>query len=244
MPGPSLNTGHRTLDFAELAGVTVRTLYHYDRLGLLKPSRRSSAGYRLYEVKDLERLEQIVALKFLGLTLRQIRTVLDGEPLSLGQELARQRVNLLEKRRLIDRALKAINQAEGALQEGAPTTALLRRIIEVIAMQDDSNWMMKYYSPIAQSRIAERGKTFTPEMQAEISQAWKDYYRDLADLQKHEDSKGSKAAQLANRHRDLLGAFTGNDPEVEAGLRAFYKDQVNWPAEVSERMAEYISIQG
>jgi DNA-binding transcriptional MerR regulator len=49
--------------FAELAGVTVRALHYYDRLGLLKP-RRTNSGYRLYRAEDLERLEQIVALKF------------------------------------------------------------------------------------------------------------------------------------------------------------------------------------
>ena len=54
--------------FAELAGVTVKALHHYDRLGLLKP-RRTDSGYRLYTERDLERLEQIVALKFLGSVL-------------------------------------------------------------------------------------------------------------------------------------------------------------------------------
>ncbi len=57
---------YRARQFANLAGVTVRTLHHYDRFGLLKPRRRTDAGYRLYEDRDLERLEQVVALKFLG----------------------------------------------------------------------------------------------------------------------------------------------------------------------------------
>ena len=59
-------------EFAELAGVTIRTLHHYDRLGLLKPSRRTEAGYRLYSESDLVRLEQIIVLKFLGLPLKRI----------------------------------------------------------------------------------------------------------------------------------------------------------------------------
>lgn len=59
-------------EFADLAGVTVRALHHYDRLGLLR-ARRTDAGYRLYTARDLERLEQIVALKFFGLPLKQIK---------------------------------------------------------------------------------------------------------------------------------------------------------------------------
>ena len=225
-------------EFAELAGVTVRTLHHYDRLGLLKPRKRSNAGYRLYRIEDLERVEQIVALKFLALPLAEIRQVLDREPLTLAQALARQRLGLLEKRRLLDRAIAAIDEVERAVEQSKPTSALLRRIIEVIEMQNDSNWMMKYYSPGAQAKIAERAKTFTLEMQAEASQAWKDYYRDLAALKGEEDFAGAKAASLAQRHRDLVASFTGDDPEIEAGLRALYKDRPNWPAEMTSWMKE------
>ena len=205
---PSAKDWYQAREFAELAGVTVRTLHHYDRLGLLKPKKRSSAGYRLYQVKDLERVEQIVALKFLALPLAEIRRVLDREPLSLFQALARQRVELLEKRRLLDRALAAIGEAELAIHQGKPTAVLLRRIIEAIEMQKDSNWMMKYYSPEAQAKIAERAKSFTPEMQAQVSQAWKDYYRDLAALEDQNDPGGVKAAELSKRHRELVAAFT------------------------------------
>jgi DNA-binding transcriptional MerR regulator len=64
---------YKIREFADLAGVTVRTLHHYDRIGLLKP-RRSRAGYRLYFLTDLERLVQITALKFIGIPLHEIRT--------------------------------------------------------------------------------------------------------------------------------------------------------------------------
>ncbi len=239
LPEPNGKNWYRARELAELAGVTVRTLHHYDRLGLLKPKKRTSAGYRLYRLADLERIEQIVALKSLALPLAEIRRVLDREPLSLAEALARQRAGLLEKRRLLDRALAAIREAELAVTEGKPTTVLLRRIIEAIEMQDDSNRMMKYYSPEAQAKIAERAKTFTPEMQQHVSQAWKDYYRDLAALKDQEDPGGVKAAELAKRHHDLVSAFTGNDPEVEAGLKALYKDQANWPVEMKQRMKEY-----
>jgi len=82
---------YRAHQFAELAGITVRTLHHYDRLGLLKPKRRTAAGYRLYEDRDLERLEQVVALKYLGMSLRQILSLLNGGPLGLQEALRMQR---------------------------------------------------------------------------------------------------------------------------------------------------------
>jgi len=56
----------------------VRTLHHYDRLGLLKPSGHTEAGYRLYGERDFARLQQIVVLKFIGFPLKQIKNVLDN----------------------------------------------------------------------------------------------------------------------------------------------------------------------
>ena len=62
---------------AELAGVTVRTLHHYDEIGLLSPSERSQAGYRRYDDHDLERLQQIRYYRELGFSLPEIATILD-----------------------------------------------------------------------------------------------------------------------------------------------------------------------
>src|SRR6266550_867177 len=98
-------------EFAELAGVTVKALHHYDRLGLLTP-RRTEAGYRVYTDHDLERLEQIVALKFLGLPLRQIKTVLERTALALPDALRAQRQAIEEKQDLLTRAVRAIRAAE------------------------------------------------------------------------------------------------------------------------------------
>jgi DNA-binding transcriptional MerR regulator len=73
-------------EFAELAGVTVKALHHYDRLGLLKPTR-TDAGYRMYADADLQRLEQILALKFLGFSLKQVRAILERTSLEWAEAL-------------------------------------------------------------------------------------------------------------------------------------------------------------
>src|SRR5260221_2114801 len=78
-------------EFAKLSGVTVRALHHYDRLGLLKPSRHTRAGYRLYSESDVARLELIVALKFIGLSFKQINEMLNRKSRYLSSTLQQQR---------------------------------------------------------------------------------------------------------------------------------------------------------
>ena len=137
---------YRVHEFAQAAGVTVKALRHYERLGLLKP-RRTDAGYRLYSNSDLNRVERITALKYLGLPLKQIKSVLERPGLALPEALRLQRGVLEERQRAIARAIRAIEEAEDALSSGlAAEAAAWRRIIEAIAVQNDIEFMKRYYS--------------------------------------------------------------------------------------------------
>src|ERR1035441_10684204 len=141
-----MSGAYRIGEFAELAGVTVRALHHYDRIGLLKPQRGKS-GNRLYRLEDLERLEQIAALKFLGIPLQEIKFLLKHGSPTLIDSLHVQLQALAEKKRLIDRAIVAIEAVEKVIQSGHTTDAsILRKIIEVIDMQPQENFMRKYYT--------------------------------------------------------------------------------------------------
>src|SRR5476649_706994 len=66
-------------DLSKLTGVSVQTLHHYDRIDLLKPSVRLSNVYRVYSEKDLLQLQEIIALKFFGFELSQVKALLTGE---------------------------------------------------------------------------------------------------------------------------------------------------------------------
>ncbi|HKQ52222.1 MAG TPA: MerR family transcriptional regulator [Pyrinomonadaceae bacterium] len=105
-------------EFAGRAGVTVRTLHHYDRLGLLKPSRYTEAGYRLYGERDFARLQQIVMLKFVGLSLKEIKELLAGSDLDLAATLRLQRRIVEERRRHLDSVMEAIERAEREAAKG------------------------------------------------------------------------------------------------------------------------------
>lgn len=66
-------------ELAQRTGLTVKALHHYEEEGLLVPSARTPAGHRLYDSADLERLQRILALRSLGLSLAEVRTALEGD---------------------------------------------------------------------------------------------------------------------------------------------------------------------
>jgi len=222
---------YRVHEFAELAGVTVRTLHHYDKLGLLKPKRRTAAGYRLYEDADLGRLEQVVALRFLGMSLRQILPLLnDGGP-ELRNALRMQRRLLLGKRKMLDRAIQAIGEAE---REGTPGPAALRKIIEVIEMETNNDWMAKYHTEESKAKVEARKHLWSPELQERVSRQWAELIADVEAVL-GEDPAGDKGKALAARWKALVEEFTGGDREIAASVGRMWSDRTNWPADMNTR---------
>lgn len=127
---------------ASRSGLTVRTLHHYDSIGLLKPSARSDAGYRLYGRDDIARLHQIQALRRLGLALAEIGTMLASPDLPFATIVERQ-IDMLDQQ--IDQATtlrRRLQQLRGQLAEGRqPELADLLTNLELMSMYD------KYFTP-------------------------------------------------------------------------------------------------
>ena len=105
-------------DVARLAGVTVRTLHHYDEVGLLRPSARSAAGYRVYDDGDLVRLQQILGYRELGLALDAIAEILDDPQLDPVEHLRRQHALLTDRIGRLQDQLAAIEKTLEARQMG------------------------------------------------------------------------------------------------------------------------------
>jgi MerR family transcriptional regulator, thiopeptide resistance regulator len=227
------STVYRAREFADLAGVTVRALHHYDRVGLLEPSGRSASGYRLYTDADLARLEQIVVLKSVGLPLKGIRGLL-GERSTLREVLRRQQRVLAGKRAHLDAAIEAIAAAERSMRDGGdPDWQLMTRIIKEIAMQNDTDWTKQYYTPDAQEKIEERKTAWNPELQAEVTRQWSALVADVESCL-GEDPAGPRAQALAARWRKLVEGFTGGSAEIQKGLNRMWADQGNWPADIRQ----------
>lgn len=104
---------------SELAGVSVRTLHHYDHLGLLKPSHRSEAGYRLYSDADLLRLQQILFYRELDVPLRKIATILDDPGFDLVSALKGHHRELTLRVERLHRLLRTIGRTITTLEDKA-----------------------------------------------------------------------------------------------------------------------------
>ena len=105
-------------EVARVARVSVRALHHYDELGLLNPSSRSEAGYRLYTTADLERLQQILFFRELGFALDDIGRIMSDADFDRRHALLAQRSLLAEKSRRVISMLSAVDAALAALEEG------------------------------------------------------------------------------------------------------------------------------
>ncbi|MFF3350775.1 MerR family DNA-binding transcriptional regulator [Streptomyces sp. NPDC002779] len=107
---------------AELAGVSVRTLHHYDAIGLVRPSARTAAGYRAYAADDVQRLRQVLAYRRLGFGLREVAALVDDASTDVVAHLRQLRGLLLERRDRADAMVAAIDSELAARAQGWTVT--------------------------------------------------------------------------------------------------------------------------
>lgn len=234
------NGSYQAHEFAQRVGVTVRTLHHYDRLGLLKP-RRTPAGYRVYRDGDFVRLGQIVTLKFIGFPLKQIREILNRNALDLPAALRLQRKILQEKRAQLDKAILALSYAERAVTSGSEAVPdALRRVSEAIEMSNHQEWTNKYYSEEAKQALAQR-RAENPGIAEQGTRDWAELIAEVETAVREKvDPASRRGQQLAQRWRGLIDAFTNKNPAVEAGLKKLWADQKNWPATFKKPYSEEV----
>jgi DNA-binding transcriptional MerR regulator len=236
----------RILEFAKLAGVTVRALRHYDRLKLLSPAHRSERGYRLYCREDLGRLERILVLRYLGLSLREIAALLNA-PVGRGAEpltitLARQRAALRERRDGLDRVLRTIEHAQQQAQDSTePEWLLYQTILKEIQMQETTNWTEKYYSPKAYEALRSHRAAMTPEQKADAGARWCALLTDVQSaLDREAPPDSAEGRALVARWIRLGDEFTLGNPEILEGYKRIYDDESHWPDDETAAMLRAI----
>jgi DNA-binding transcriptional MerR regulator len=211
-------------ELARRTGLTIRTLHHYDDIGLLKPSLHTEAGHRLYTATDIARLQQVVSLRQLGFSLEQIQACLNGsdfsplEVIRLHVERLREQIDL--QRGLCER-LEAIAGCFGSAGEVSADEFL--QTIEVM------NMIENYYTPEQLETMRKRcevaaaaGQDIAKQGQAD----WADLFAQLTvEMEKGTDPADPKVQALEKRRQELVNAFTGGDSGIAESLKRLWTEQ-------------------
>lgn len=153
-------------ELSQLVNVSVKTLHHYDKIGLLSPKLRQENNYRLYSEKDLSRLQQIIALKFFGFDLKQIAALLAQEKPAIS-DFSVQATMLQEKADALHKASQMMQQlVEECEQDTSITWGKTCKMIEVFQMtqQLESTWVKQIFNQQELKQYAElEAKMFSPD---------------------------------------------------------------------------------
>jgi hypothetical protein len=168
-------------------------------------------------------------LKFIGLPLKQICTVLGRDNRDLGCALRSQIAALEEKKRRLEMTINTVRSAEAALQSG--DTPCLRHIIEVMEMQNDHQWILQHFSEGARQRVRDRLTLMTPDRWSELQREWTTLADDIH-ATAHMDPVAPESQALLNRWEALIRRTTADDQELVHGLKSLYSDRNNWPEQV------------
>ena len=217
-------TLYKMKEFAALAGVTVKALRHYERLGLIKP-RRTRAGHRRYVQADLGRLEAITALKYLGFALDEIRLILNRPASELPKAIAM-------RRRAFDEAEARLTVARDAIEAAAQATgAPLDALVEAVQTRVAAAAMRRYYTDEGwqrRRRYYEEGP----------SDEWRALYAALSDLVGHDPASEEVQAAADQWLALTWRAYTG-DPAVQTDSETAWADREHWPARMKRRIDEF-----
>src|SRR6185437_4074080 len=233
-------------EVSRLTGVTVRTLHHYDQVGLLVPAGRSTSGYRLYDKAGLERLRQILGYRELGFGLDEIAGLL-AEDADLVVQMRRQRQLVEQRIERLHRIAAALDRELEAHRMGISLTP--QEQFEVFGAdysehvaEAEQRWGDTEAFRESQRRTARYGKQDWLRIKAEQDEIEQAFAQALAD---GVAADSAPAAELVERHRQHLSTwFHDVQPELHRGLAELYRSDLRFAAHydrISPGLADYVS---
>ncbi|WP_068785821.1 MerR family transcriptional regulator [Paenibacillus phocaensis] len=219
-----------------LAGVSTRTLRYYDEIGLLKPARTNSSGYRIYGQREVDLLQQILFYRELGLSLEDIRSIVTDPGFDSARALREHRNQLLDKRKQLD-ALIANVEKTMASQEGRMTMSdpekfegFKKQLIE----ENEQKYGREIREKYGEAKVQESNRklmNMTEEEYEKVTQLANEVNATLAEAFKTGDPSGELAQKAVELHKQWL-TFYWNEysKEAHAGLAQMYVDDERFKA--------------
>jgi len=220
----------------QLAGISTRTLRYYDEIGLLKPARINSSGYRIYGQDEVNRLQQILFYRELGVPLEQIKDILTDPSFDGAKALKEHREQLLDKRKQLDALIANVEQTI-ASAEGRTVMSDLEKFAGFKQQMIDEN-EQKYGKEIRrkygdkQVEAANRKmKNMTQAQFDEVTRLAEQVQETLAEAFQTGDLAGPLAQKAADLHKTWLTYYWSEySEEAHAGLAQMYVDDERFRA--------------
>lgn len=226
-------------EVAKSTGLTVRTLQHYDNIGLLPVSGRTEGGRRFYTQNDILRLEQIVFYKSVGIGLAEIKEKLSETPTPEALEtiLEAHSEIIMQKIEVLHTALSVMNAALGVLKSGSyPPFTMLTRLIRIMDGSGLTDWADYKFEPALIDHLETNGITLSSAM--EIYHSIRELMVEAVTLMESEIPPDSPAAQdIAKRWWNIILDMTGGDEPAVSALSAVNHARDTWP-EADRRLFE------
>lgn len=231
---------------AGVAGVSVRALHHYDEIGLLRPSGRSAAGYRLYSDADLVRLQQILFYRALELPLDEIVRILNDPAFDVGAALRVQRELLAEKALRVQALVSAVDAAIARLKREEPM-----QHHEIVSMfegfdpqQYEAETEQRWGDTAAFKESKRRTARYTADDWQKIKAESAEIFAALAALMTAgAPADGAPAMAAAEAHRQHISRWFYDCPRaMHRGLGRLYVDDPRFTANIDKAgpgLAEY-----
>lgn len=213
--------------FSKLAHVSVRTLHHYDDIGLLKPSLRSSGNYRLYSEDDLFRLQCITALKSFGFDLEQIKILLDSH-VDMTSQLEAQKRCLEQQVSQLGQTVSTINRLiVQAQQHGGLAWTEVVSLFEAYRMSDylSQAWVGRVFSQDQIEQFRQLGERLSPAEMKDYQNRWSMLIAKINKRLEHGDisPKSAEAIALAREFEAMVDEMYAQTPELKDALTLAYK---------------------
>lgn len=226
MPGMAMReTSYTVSRLARMAGVSVRTLHHYDEIGLLRPYTRTEAGYRLYGGRELLRLQQILFFRELDFTLEAIRQILDDPEFDPLQALESHRRSLLEREARIGRLLMTIDRTITKLMEkdmnDKVTDEELYAGFTIEQRERYEREVREQYDPELVAESNRRARQMTKAQWRALQEEGVEVNQGLAALMDH-DPHDPQVQALIARHYAMMNQFYPVSAAMYRGLADLY----------------------
>ncbi|HEV8397220.1 MAG TPA: MerR family transcriptional regulator [Vicinamibacterales bacterium] len=228
---------YRVADVARISGVSIRALHHYDAIGLLVPTGRTEAGYRLYTDKDLLRLQQIAIGRELGFSLEEIKQSLDDPRFDQRQALVEQRQRLEAKARALDDMLRAVDAALAVVGDDPQGgTMEMKELFGGFDPAAHEAEVEQRWGGPALEESKRRVKKYTADdWKRQQTEAGTIYADAAALMQKGVDPTSPAAVAVAERHRLSIDEwFYPCNHAMHAGLADMYEADERFRASIDK----------